>query len=325
MRRVKGIRQCGDGRVDEVLEYTEWTIEAPSKDEVLVEVLYSPIHPGTINVIEGNYGIKASLNSVPGNEGLGIVKEIGDAVHKLKVGDLVVRPKILGFWCEAFLAKEDQLFEVNSKLPKEQLAMLTVNPPSAYQMLHQFKSLQKGDWVIQNAANSAVGRWVIAICKHFGWKTINLVRRKELFEELYQEGADLVLLDEKGYYKKLEQKPVLGLNTVGGESCREMAKALERKGALVTYGAMSKQAIILDNGPVIFKELSLHGFWLSNVDAPPIDEAQIQLYLKLLENEHVHVPIAGSYPFSDFSKAIEASRQGERHGKVLFSTKSAER
>ena len=73
--------------------------------------------------------------------------------------------------------------------------MLKINPLTAWRMLHDFVRLEKGDWVIQNAANSAAGRAVIQIAHELGYRTVNVVRRKELIEELRAEGGDVVLLD----------------------------------------------------------------------------------------------------------------------------------
>ena len=75
--------------------------------------------------------------------------------------------------------------------------MLKINPLTAWRMLHDFVRLEKGDWVIQNAANSAAGRAAIQISRELGYKTVNVVRRAELIEELRAEGGDVVLLDNE--------------------------------------------------------------------------------------------------------------------------------
>ena len=48
---------------------------------------------------------------------------------------------------------------------------MRTNPGTAFRMLKDFVDLQEGDMVIQNGANSAVGRAVIEIAKVLKLKT----------------------------------------------------------------------------------------------------------------------------------------------------------
>jgi NADPH:quinone reductase-like Zn-dependent oxidoreductase len=77
----------------------------------------------------------------------------------------------------------------------QQLAMLAINPPTAALLLGEYVDLKPGDWVVQNAANSGVGRWVIAFAKARGLKTVNIVRRPELAAELKAIGGDVVVVE----------------------------------------------------------------------------------------------------------------------------------
>jgi hypothetical protein len=78
----------------------------------------------------------------------------------------------------------------------KQLAMLRINPPAGALMLSEYVDLKPGDWVVQNAANSGVGRAVIAIGKERGIQTINLVRRDDVIPEVVAAGGDVVLKDD---------------------------------------------------------------------------------------------------------------------------------
>ena len=73
--------------------------------------------------------------------------------------------------------------------------MLKVNPITAWRMLHDFVSLQPGDWLIQNAANSGAGQCVIQVARELGYKTVNVVRRAELVDELRSLGGDVVVVN----------------------------------------------------------------------------------------------------------------------------------
>lgn len=69
--------------------------------------------------------------------------------------------------------------------------MFKVNPPTAYRMLHDFARLEPGDTVVQNGANSAVGRYVIQICRLLNIKSVNVVRDRDEISELKKELGDL--------------------------------------------------------------------------------------------------------------------------------------
>ena len=166
----------------------------------------------------------------------------------------------MGNWSEAYVADANSLIPLPDDMPLEQAAMLSVNPPTAWRMLETFVDLHPGDWVIQNAANSGVGRAVIQIARLRGLKTVNIVRRKDLISELEAEGADVVITDEIPLSKQIRDligngTAPLGLNAVGGESAREIAKSLSDHGTLVTYGAMGLQPLQMSNSLLIFKDL----------------------------------------------------------------------
>ena len=124
--------------------------------------------------------------------------------------------------------------------------------------------------VLQNGANSAVGRYVIQIGKLLNYHTVNIVRDRPdiaaLKAELMTLGAGEVLTEEEYADRLKSDSPIkahLGLNCVGGRSALQLIKGLGERGCLVSYGAMSKQPLSVPTGPMIFNDLSLRGFWMS--------------------------------------------------------------
>lgn len=207
-----------------------------------------------------------------------------------------------------------------------QAAMLAVNPPTAWRLLHDFTTLSPGDWIIQNAANSAVGRIVIQLAKVLGIKTINIVRRNELINELKNIGADIVLVDEVRYSRSVKEATnnatiKLGINAVGGNSAKEIAESLSTGGTMVTYGAMGMEPVIISNALLIFKNISLHGFWITawyqNANAKEIETMFDQL-IDVTQVNKVSVPIEAVYFLSQYHQAIDHVRKGKRNGKILF-------
>jgi trans-2-enoyl-CoA reductase len=238
----------------------------PGPDEVLVRMIAAPVNPADWNVIEGSYGELPSSPCTIGNEGVGVVEQVGSSVNGFTTGQMVL-PLVFGTWAEQILVPAASLVALPEGLDSLQAAMLTVNPATAWRMIHDFTSLQTGDWIVQNAANSGVGRSVIQLAKALGLRTLNVVRRPELVEELRASGADVVVTEEtdlKAGARNLcgRALPKLGLNAVGGVSALNLANALCDGSPLVTYGAMGQQALKIPNSLLIFKNISFHGFWL---------------------------------------------------------------
>src|SRR6478672_9186191 len=167
----------------------------PAADEAVVKMSAAPINPADLNQIEGKYPVRAELPATPGFEGTGVVTELGAGVNGLTTGALVILPHNIGTWRDAVAVKAQDLVVVPDGIEPVQAAMLKINPLTAWRLLHDYVELQKGDWLIQNAANSAAGRDIIQIARELGYKTVNVVRRAELIDELRAEGGDVVLVD----------------------------------------------------------------------------------------------------------------------------------
>jgi trans-2-enoyl-CoA reductase len=204
--------------------------------------------------------------------------------------------------------------------------MLKINPPTAWRMLHDYANLQPGDWVLQNAANSAVGRAVVVMAKAMGVHTVNVVRRPELIPELKALGADAVFVESDELVEQIGAVAAFGrarlaLNCVGGESALRLANALSREGVLVTYGAMGRQPMRIPNGLLIFKNLVWTGFWITHWYKHATEEEIGEMFASifpLLASGALSVPVAATYPLDQYQEAIKHAAAGGRVGKVLF-------
>ena len=314
------------GVPEEVAQVEAWDAPSISSNQVLVEMKASPINPADINRLEGKYPIRSPLPAIAGNEGAGVIAETGSAVSNLRVGQPVISLDRVGHWCEAYAADPQNLIPLPETISLEQAAMLSVNPPTAWRMLKAFVDLKPGDWVIQNAANSGVGRAVIQIARLRGIKTVNVVRRKDLIPELEAEGGDVVVTDEIPLSKQIRDltgnaDAPLGLNAVGGESAQEIAKSLSDHGTLVTYGAMGLQPLQMSNSLLIFKDLCFRGFWINawykRADTREIHQMFDQL-IPLVTSGKLKVPVEKTYPLTDAKDALVHACQSSRKGKILF-------
>src|ERR1043166_1540587 len=257
------------GNPADVLRVVEMPRPKPATSEVVVRMSAAPINPADLNAIEGKYPIKAPFPAVPGMEGAGSVIEVGSGVRDLAIGTQVILPHNFGTWREIAVISAERLVSVPKEIEPLQAAMLKVKPITAWRMIHDFVSLRKGDWLIQNAANTGAGQCVIQIARERGLKTVNVVRRPELVEELRSLGGDVVLVDGENLRDEVaaatgKSAIRLALNAVGGENGLRVAKCLSSDGTMVTYGAMSLQPLCIPNGMLIFKNLRFTGFWVKD-------------------------------------------------------------
>ncbi len=298
---------------------------APALGEVLVRMLAAPINPADLNVIEGTYGELPPLPATIGNEGAGEVLALGPGVENLRIGQKVL-PLAFGTWTSELILPAKNAIPLPDDIDIHQASMLTVNPATAWRLLHDFASLQHGDWIAQNAANSGVGRAVIQLARQLGFRTLNVVRRSELLDELRALGGDVVVTEEVDLRSEARTLcsgtlPKLGLNSVGGSSALNIANALAPGSPHVTIGAMARQPLKIPNGLLIFQNLTFCGFWLrrwkENSPAAEIPTTYATL-ANLLHRGILHTPVQQILPLSEAPAALTAAMQDKRTGKILL-------
>src|SRR5438445_6579431 len=287
--------------------------------EVLIGVEHAPINMNDLYLIQGVFPVRPSLPSVVGNEGVGRVLAVGSGVEHLKVGDRVLIPLYVFSWRERLVVPATGLFSLPEAEP-QQLAMLGINPPTASLLLDEASDLKPGDWIVQNAANSGVGRSLIAIAKARGIKTINLVRRAELIPELQAIGGDLVVVDEDGALDRIRAasgagRVPLAVDGVAGKSSATIAAALSEHGIFVVYAYMGGGPVAINPFDLIVKRVTVKGFFLNHPDIEPKIEAALRETVPLVASGAIQVPIAATYPLSSLREAVLHAKRG---GKVLL-------
>lgn len=314
------------GNPADVLKIETQPWPAPASDEAVVQIRAAPINPADLNQIEGKYPVRFPLPATPGFEGAGVVVDLGKSVKDLTVGALVILPHNLGTWRDAVTVKASELVIVPAEIDPVHAAMLKINPMTAWRLLHDYVNLKTGDWLIQNAANSAAGRAVIQIAHDLGYKTVNVVRREELIDELRAEGGDVVLVDGENLREEVKNATnsaaiPLGLNAVGGDSALRLANCLAPGSTVVTFGAMSLRPLKIPNGLLIFKDLRFRGIWINKwYNNATIDE-RMEAFRRLFEMAKrglLKTKVEKAYPLSEAKTAVAHAAQGKRGGKIIF-------
>ena len=322
MQTIRAVRYHSTGDPARVLQVDEVAVGEPAAGEVRVRMLWAPINPADLNMLEGKYGESRPLPDVPGNEGCGRVVSVGGGVDESWIGRLVLVDRMA--WREEGNWPIESLVAVPAGIDARRACVLRVNPPTAWCLLHAFSDLRPGDWIAQNAATSAVGRAVIEIARAKGWKTLNLVRRPDAADELRALGADAVVVDRPEAADEAVAilggtKPRLGLNAVGGVLATRLAGLLAERGTLATYGAMSKEALKIPNGFLIFRDLEFRGFWLTRwlrTASPSERDAVFDGVFHLASRGCFAPCVAAEFLMPEVASAV--ARSGEGGGKVLL-------
>jgi NADPH:quinone reductase-like Zn-dependent oxidoreductase len=308
---------------------TESTEELrPGPGQLLVKMEAATVNDSDFLLIRGMYPERPSLPFAVGTEGVGRVVEAGPETSAGLVGQrvMILPTYEQGTWADQAVVSESNVVVVNRDADPLQLAMLGINPPTAWVLLHRFTTLAPGDWVGQTAANSAVGLYVIALAKRLGLRTLNVVRRDAAASATRQAGGDVVLLDGDDLGERITaaldgQRLALVLDAVGGSAIGELAHALRFGGKAVSYAFLSGQPPVVSVLDSVFNEVATTGFWVVNWFRTAPRAEVLDTYRQLGEmvaSGELSAPVEATYALTDYKQAFEHAAATERHGKILF-------
>lgn len=319
---------------DEPVRIIEKKMPQPGPNEALVRIYLRPVNPSDCMSVIGVYaGFKpASYPATPGLEGVGKVVELGPSCSgRIKRGDRVVAVpwngagKGDGTWQQYALVEEANLIPVPESVTDESASQFLVNPVTAYGFLETLK-VPQGEYLLQGAAGSTLGRQLIAMAKHRGVKTINVVRRREQAQELLDIGADEVIVStEEGVVDRVKQitnrkLAYAAVDPIGGEFTKDVAAAVRRGGTVYVYGALGGTTVTVGLGDLLFRGVHVTGFWLSTwlAELGPKSAEVLKSCMDLMA-KGIIVPTAGKkFPLEEANEAIKESQREARGAKIFL-------
>lgn len=297
----------------------------PAPGRVVVRMAACSINPADLLLIEGRYATLPDVPSRLGIEGTGTIEAVGDGVDHLAPGDTVLS---LGRtnWARHIDAGAHEVVKLPAGVDVEQAAMLKVNGATAWRMLKDYVTLTAGDWVIQDAANSGVGINLIRLAAAEGIRSINVVRRPELIEPLMDQGADVVIVDGEDLPERVRDatgggEVKLAIDAVSGPIVARLADCLDEGGVVVNYGLLSGRNCELTSEQVVFKSITLTGFWLAKIMRGMAYDDIAAMYGALaarIVDGTIAVPVEARYPLADIQDALRHAGTYGRGGKILL-------
>lgn len=320
------------GEPHDVLTVRDVPLPEPASGEVRVRMKLSPINPSDLMTVRGRYGRLPQLPATPGFEGVGVIDaSSGGWLAKLRGLRPGRRVAVLnaggGNWKEFVTLSARHVVPVPDDIPDEQVAAFFVNPATALVMTQHVLQVRRGTWLLQTGAGSALGRMVIRLGKHLGFRTINLVRRKELAPELKQLGADEVLSTAEDRIVSRVTEITQGamvpyaLDCIGGPGVVDVVQSLGPQGRLLVYGTLSDEPVPLDTRSLMVGQRIMEGFWLSEWVKQQGILRMLGLFrqiISLLRAGVLTTPVAATYGFDQLPQAIEHVEKAARGGKILL-------
>lgn len=314
------------GRPTEVLSLGDRPTPEPKANEVRVKTILASIHNHDLLTIRGKYGFKPEMPAIGGSEAVGIIDAVGSDVKNLKVGQRVAAASVQATWAEYFVASEDMVFPVPESLNDEMAAQLIAMPLSAL-MLLDFLEVERGQWLIHNAANGAVGKSLAMLAAARGVKTINIVRSSEAVADLQAIGIENNINSEDEDWKDqvksmiAEDKISAAVDSVGGEDSGALLSLLGHGGTFAVFGAMSGKPMMLNPTDIIFKQATLKGFWGSKISQEMSVDNKQRLVDELIDRAvggKLQLPVEAVFDLADITKAVDGKIQSDKKGKILL-------
>ncbi len=317
------------GEPADVLSVREVPMPEPGPGQVRVRMIASPVNPSDLLVVRGRYGVLPKLPASVGFEGVGVVDEVGPGL----LGWLVKGKRVAvlndkgGNWSEYAVISARQARPVADDLPDEQVASFFVNPASVLAMVRHVLAVPKGQWLLQSAAGSALGRMVIKLARHDGIKTANVVRRPEAIDELKALGADVVLSSSNGPIAD-QVRDLTGtdgvryaLDPVGGDTGTGVFESLAADGRMLVYGTLSGESLRIDPRRMIAGKRVVEGFWLGHWARERNIPQMLLLFREIaamIRAGILNTEVGATFPLEAVGDAVRAAEVVGRRGKVLL-------
>lgn len=331
---MKAVQFESTGEPSQVLRCVQVEQPQPEKGEVLVRMLASPVNPSDMMFIRGCYTLNASPPAVPGFEGVGVVEKSGGGLRGMlfKGRRVIVLNKRGGNWADYAVVPSDQVIPCSSGLTDEQAATFFVNPATAWVMTQEVLRVPRGGWLLQSAASSSLGRMIVRLGQHCGFRTLNLVRRDAQVAPLKALGADHVAVFDGAHGSADDLRNIIrtatgqtgiqwAVDPVGGETASAIVQCLGPGGSMLVYGTLSNAPMQLSPRTLMTVGSRVEGFWLGNFMSAvslPFKLRLVRRITGLIRTGVLATEIRASFPLEDVTAAVRLAEDNAGEGKVLL-------
>ena len=331
-------------------------VPEPGPGEVRVRMLLSPINPSDLNFVHGTYHAAlqrivwnqnrkpdapvfydpAASNPCPeppyalGGEGMGVVDATGSGFLAWRLRGkrvAIAGGPPNGTWQEYTVVSAKRAVALPDSISNEQGSMFFVNPVTAYVLTREVLRVPRGGWLLVTAAGSALGKSVIRLGKHYGFKTLCVVRSGAASNELRTLGAAAVVetdnQDLPAEVQRITQGKGVGhaMDCVGGDLTAQVVRCLGLDGKLVLYGTLANSPTQLHIRDLMMPVAHISGFLLPNwmMQQAPLKLLGILREVKKLTIQGLFATeVTDTFTLDQVAEAVAASLKPGRTGKVML-------
>jgi NADPH:quinone reductase-like Zn-dependent oxidoreductase len=341
----------GDIRIEDV------PVPVPGPGQVRVRMIMSPVNPSDLNFLRGTYsqalerivwnhgrgapglpvcfdpGLASPCPQPPyalGGEGVGVVDACGAGwlARRLRGRRVALAggpPN--GTWQQWTVVDAKRAVAIPDSIPDEQAAMYFVNPVTALVLVREVLKVPRDGWVLVTAAGSALGRSVVRMGRRDGFRTICVLRSGASSAELSALGATAVIETDRhdlvGEVARITKGRGVGfaLDCVGGRLAGDVVRCLGLGGRLVIYGTLADSPLEIPGRDLMMPVAGVSGFLLPNwlAQQSPLKLLGVLRAVKRLTVEGVfHTEVGATFPLEEAERAVAASLEPGRSGKVML-------
>ena len=306
----------------EVLRLDEAPTPRPGPGEVVVRMHAAGVNPVETYIRAGKYARLPELPYTPGNDGAGVVEQVGSDVSEFKAGDHVYTSgSISGTYAEFALCKKEQVHPLPANVSFAQGAAMGTPYATAYRGLLQRAVAKPGETVLVHGASGGVGTAAVQLARARGLRVfgtagsdegLKLAREQgahEVFDHRAPEHFEQIMKATGGHGVDVIVELLANLNL--GKDLTILAKG----GRVVIIG--SRGPVEIDPRNTMQRDVDVRGMILPNT--PPAELASIHAALVAgLENGTLRPVIGKEFPLADAPQAHRAVMESKAFGKIVL-------
>jgi len=320
---MKAIRVQHTGGT-EVMEVADVAMPRPKPNEAVVKVAAAGV-----NSIDGQFrdgSLRTPLPFIPGQEGAGVVTEVGAQAKTVKVGDRVAWSGVLGSYAEFVVSPEEHLVPVPATLTDQQAAAAMMHGLTAHYLANDAHKLKADETALVHAAAGGVGLLLVQMARAIGARVIGTASSEEKAALAREAGADELIVFTRQDFES-EVKRLTGgkgvdvvYDGVGKATFEKNLNVMRLRGMLVLYGMSSGPVPPVDpaklsaKGSLYMARTTLAHFTATREELL----ARTGALFAMIADGRLNLRIAKTYPLADAAQAHRDMEARKVAGKLLL-------
>jgi NADPH2:quinone reductase len=308
----------------EVLQLDEVQVGAPGQGQVRVR--HTAIGVNFVDTYQRSGLYPMQLPQVAGNEGAGVVEQVGSGVTTLKAGDRVAYTGQVGSYCTERLLPADRLVKIPDGVSDEQAASMMLKGMTVQYLIHRTYPVKAGDTVLWHAAAGGVGLIACQWLKALGVTVIGTVGSPEKAKLAKAHGCEHVVdYSKEDFVARVKEitggkgVPVV-YDSVGKTTWEGSLNCLRPLGMWVTFGNASgpvpplNTLILSQKGSLFCTRPTLATYIASRADL----EMTSKSLFDVVKSGKVKIEITGRYKLADAAQAHRDLEGRKTTGSVIL-------